>query len=320
MPGYFFGEVAGYPVGAEFADRKEAMLAGLHDNWVPGISGRPNIGADCIAVNRGYVDDEDHGDWLLYTGAGGNDPSTKRQISDQDIQHRHNAALVYSEENGLPVRVLRGPRGEKPFAPKIGYRYDGLYKVIRHWSETGRDGFRIWRFHLVRLAPDEARPWTPDDQTPAAVPAWRTPRFDFADTEIAYEPPNGAPAGNAEPERATGIVQRIVRSSKVSQHVKELYNHTCQICGIKLDLPVGSYSEGAHIRGLGAPHDGPDTVGNVLCLCPNHHVLFDKGGIFLSDELVVYDHTGNSRGRLEVHASHAINIECVRHHRTHHGY
>jgi hypothetical protein len=36
--------------------------------------------------------------------------------------------------------------------------------------------------------------------------------------------------------------------------------------------------EAAHIRPLGAPHNGPDTLDNTLCLCPNHHVLFDHGG------------------------------------------
>jgi hypothetical protein len=36
--------------------------------------------------------------------------------------------------------------------------------------------------------------------------------------------------------------------------------------------------EAAHIRPLGAPHNGPDTWDNTLCLCPNHHVPFDHSG------------------------------------------
>ena len=36
--------------------------------------------------------------------------------------------------------------------------------------------------------------------------------------------------------------------------------------------------EAAHIRPLGAPHNGPDTLDNTLCLCPNHHVPFDHSG------------------------------------------
>lgn len=327
---YFFGELEGEPVGSTYAGRKEAMRLGLHDNWVPGISGQPDQGADCIALNRGYIDDEDHGDWILYTGAGGNDPGTKRQVADQSINHRHNAALVYSEENGLPVRVLRGPKGEMPYAPAIGYRYDGLYKVLRHWPETGGDGFRIWRFHLVRLTPNEARAWTPDGQAPADGPVGASrpdTTFPIVNWEGNANPPRQArpapieePEGNAEPVRATGIVQRLVRSTKVTQWVKEIHGHRCQVCSVELDLPVGRYSEGAHIRGVGSPHDGPDTADNMLCLCPNHHVLFDKGGIYIDDDLAVRNHTGESIFRLATKPKHVLSLEHIRYHRSHHGF
>ena len=46
-----------------------------------------------------------------------------------------------------------------------------------------------------------------------------------------------------------------------------------------MDTPAGLYAEGAHIKPLGKPHNGPDEVENILCLCPNHHVLFDRGAI-----------------------------------------
>lgn len=318
---YFFGELPGHPVGSTYSGRKEAMHAGLHDNWVPGISGTPTQGADCIALNRGYVDDEDHGDWILYTGAGGNDPASKRQIADQSISHHHNAALVYSEENGLPVRVLRGPKGEKPYAPTSGYRYDGLYQVTRHWAETGRDGYRIWRFHLVRLTPEEARPWTPEGQSPADAPLAEVDlRLDLARGDVALELTDaGVPSGNLEPGRATGTVQRIVRSNKVAQYVKELHGHRCQICGIVLAVPVGKYSEGAHIRALGSPHHGPDVIENLLCLCPNDHVLFDQGGLYLDDDLTIRTHAGENLGQLVTKPGHDIDREHARYHREHHG-
>jgi putative restriction endonuclease len=41
------------------------------------------------------------------------------------------------------------------------------------------------------------------------------------------------------------------------------------------------------VRGLGRPHNGPDTPDNVLCLCPNHHVLFDAYSIFIDDDFIV---------------------------------
>jgi putative restriction endonuclease len=56
-----------------------------------------------------------------------------------------------------------------------------------------------------------------------------------------------------------------------------MHDHRCQACGIRLDCAGGPYAEAAHIRPLGRPHDGPDDLANLLCLCPNHHVLFDNG-------------------------------------------
>ncbi|WP_215813273.1 YDG/SRA domain-containing protein [Pimelobacter sp. 30-1] len=319
---YYFGELEGHPVGSTYASRAEAMAAGIHRFAMQGISGSAGIAANCIALSKGYVDDEDHGDWILYTGAGGKDPKTDRQIADQEITQYHNASLVYSEEGGLPVRVLRGHKGEKPYAPKVGFRYDGLYQVTRHWAEQGRDGFRIWRFHLVRLTPDEARPWTPAGQRPATGPVGDADfRADVAPpTSVTYEPSAEAPAGNPAPHRATGIVQRIVRSSRVAKYIKELHGHRCQVCGLNLDLPVAPYSEGAHIRALGMPHNGPDTHDNVLCLCPNHHVLLDKGGIYLDDHLIVRDHAGNELGPLTVVNGHDVSLTHVRYHREHHGF
>lgn len=39
------------------------------------------------------------------------------------------------------------------------YRYDGLYKVVKYYPETGISGFTVWRFVLRRDDPIPA-PWT----------------------------------------------------------------------------------------------------------------------------------------------------------------
>jgi predicted restriction endonuclease len=55
-----------------------------------------------------------------------------------------------------------------------------------------------------------------------------------------------------------------------------LHEYRCQICGKRIALPDGGfYAEAHHIRPLGSPHNGPDHVGNILCVCPNHHVALD---------------------------------------------
>ena len=71
--------------------------------------------------------------------------------------------------------------------------------------------------------------------------------------------------------------------------------------------------EAAHIRPLGAPHNGPDTLDNTLCLCPNHHVLFDHSGITIDEDLSLV----GVEGRLAVHPRHSINDNYLRYRREH---
>lgn len=74
------------------------------------------------------------------------------------------------------------------------------------------------------------------------------------------------------------VVYRILRDTRMAMHVKMLHRHAFQICGSTIELPGGlRYAEAHHIQPLGRPHDGPDTEGNILCLCPNHHAELDFG-------------------------------------------
>ena len=303
MTDYFFGEVPGNPPGTVYASRREAAHAGVHQVLMQGISGNRHVGANSIAISGGYADDEDHGNWILYTGSGGRDSATGHQIANQELSSNDNAALVFSEENALPIRILRGTNGDPAYSPQTGYRYDGLFKVARHWMSVGAHGFKVWRFRLDALGSDESAPWRPD----------LGPIDEVVKTGVL-------PEGDEAPARREGVVQRIVRNTRISDGVKSAYQHECQICRVRLDMPVGRYAEGAHIRGLGEPHDGPDQPGNVLCLCPNHHVLLDKGGIYIDDDLVVRDFTGKAIGLLAQAPGHPIELDHIRYHRAAFGF
>jgi 5-methylcytosine-specific restriction enzyme A len=79
----------------------------------------------------------------------------------------------------------------------------------------------------------------------------------------------------------------IIRDFSLARSLKRLYENTCQLCGIKLQ--IGSslyYSEIHHIKPLGTPHNGLDKLGNMICVCPNCHVQLDLGGIELSIETI----------------------------------
>ncbi len=97
----------------------------------------------------------------------------------------------------------------------------------------------------------------------------------------------------------------------MAERVKRLHDYRCQVCGEQLDTPGGLYAEAAHIRPLGRPHDGPDVPENILCLCPNHHVLFDQFGIAIRDDLELI----GLPGKLRTHSRHRIDEAHVRYHR-----
>jgi hypothetical protein len=95
--------------------------------------------------------------------------------------------------------------------------------------------------------------------------------------------PLAADIGNPSPRRAAFQTTRILRDTGVIRFLKRLHNDTCQLCRTTLRLPDGTrYSEGHHLRPLGAPHSGPDIPGNVVVVCPNCHALCDMGAIRLS--------------------------------------
>ncbi|QNN66608.1 HNH endonuclease [Sphingomonas lutea] len=240
-----FGAIAGIPVGTHFERRADVAAAGVHRALIGGIVGRPDAGAESIVASGGYEDDEDLGDVIIYTGQGGRNPETGRQVAHQSFT-RGNAALVTSCLRGIPVRVVRG-------STNAGYTYAGLFRVDEYWMEQGRAGFQICRFRMV--AEEEAG-------------------------EDRVTPPQPA-------KRIATTVLRIVRDTKVSQQVKALNDFTCQVCGTRLMCVGGPYAEGAHIRPLGKPHNGPDVLENLLCLCANHHVLFDHGGFVIDEGYLV---------------------------------
>lgn len=58
----------GVLVGEIWADRLDCKQWGAHLQHVSGISGQSQYGAQSVALSGGYKDDEDHGEWFLYTG------------------------------------------------------------------------------------------------------------------------------------------------------------------------------------------------------------------------------------------------------------
>ena len=113
------------------------------------------------------------------------------------------------------------------------------------------------------------------------------------------------PEGQKEVKRTLVETERIIRDTKVSLWVKRVHEYHCQICGIALQVASGQfYAEAHHIKTLGKNHNGPDVIENILCVCPNHHVLLDYG-------VIAIDKT-----KLRYIDGHEINDEYVEYHNT----
>jgi putative restriction endonuclease len=118
-----------------------------------------------------------------------------------------------------------------------------------------------------------------------------------------------------QPERKDITTLRVVRDTKKSREIKELYEYRCQICGLQIEGPGGRYAEAAHIRPLGRLHNGPDAFENLMCLCPNHHAMFDLGVFTINDDLYL----NGVEGRLSILPQHRINSAHLQYHREHYG-
>ncbi|MFJ6812666.1 HNH endonuclease [Streptomyces avermitilis] len=179
-----------------------------------------------------------------------------------------------------------------------------VWRSIRDVADLANGASVLLENPLAKTS--SAVPTEADSAGICVEPSWpaESATLDFPDTPV---------------RRRAAIVQAQDRDSQVRRQVKAWYDNTCQFCRTKIEFPAQpfSYSEGAHIQALGAPHNGPDRVENMLCLCPNCHIRFDMGGRFLTDELRIIDSaTGEDLGPLKVHAQHRIRLAYVRQHRS----
>lgn len=82
---------------------------------------------------------------------------------------------------------------------------------------------------------------------------------------------DGDTVGSETPERFTGIATFYERDPKVRRRVLARAGGRCEHCGeLGFEKPGGDrYLETHHIIALA--EQGPDTLANVIALCPSHH-------------------------------------------------
>ncbi|MEU4410603.1 YDG/SRA domain-containing protein [Streptosporangium sp. NPDC023963] len=284
-----YGLVSDVEPGKIFLNRHALHEAKVHRPLQAGICGTAaRGGAESIVVSGGYEDDEDYGDTIIYTGHGGRDPNTGKQVKDQSPTDPGNAALIKSVMTGLPVRVVRGSGGNKNFSPEFGYSYDGLFAVTEYWTKNQPGHHMVMQFRLEKII----------DLDRLLTKQQMSQRQNYGRWEFV--------AGGLYSDR------------RLAAEIKNIYGHACQICGIVLEVPGGlKFASTVHIRSLELPHSGPDVKENMLCLCSNHRDLFKYGAITIEDDLKVVDQT-DGEVISDLVSKHSISLEYIRYHREHH--
>lgn len=116
---------------------------GAHGEFVAGISGEASRGAYSCFMSGGKdhpYQDRDEGDIVHYYGQDSRDPN---QIA------RGTRLMLLSEKNDIPVRFIRSSKANSKYAPELGFRYDGLYKVRSH--EIVDEAKQTHLFRLERI-------------------------------------------------------------------------------------------------------------------------------------------------------------------------
>ncbi|TXG51380.1 hypothetical protein EZV62_023904 [Acer yangbiense] len=258
----------GVLVGECWEDRMECRQWGAHLPHVSGIAGQSGYGAQSVALSGGYQDDEDHGEWFLYTGSGGRDLSgNKRTNKDQSFDQKFekmNEALRVSCKKGYPVRVVRSHKEKRSsYAPEKGVRYDGVYRIEKCWRKPGIQGFKVCRYLFVRCD-NEPAPWTSDEygDRPRPLPSVKelkdkklkditdttdrkeSPSWDFDEEDGRWKwkkpPPlsqkRRVETGNPEDwKRSRKIIRQAQNSSVRDKLLKEF---SCLICSQVMSLPI----------------------------------------------------------------------------------
>lgn len=136
------------------------------------------------------------------------------------------------------------------------------------------DAGGIRRFQVPAATSAPTTPAAPPPRAPTSTPAAPArPKPEIILAELLDE------------QGLDDAVKRTIRQAAVQKRNQRLaaklrlgYGHRCQFCRRSLQIGEGRfYSEAAHIKPIGLPHDGPDKMSNMIVLCPNHHIQFDHG-------------------------------------------
>ena len=160
---------------------------------------------------------------------------------------------------------------------------------------------------------------TPPSTPSLALPAPGTP---MTAQDLGWLTAAGSDAA-VDREISKRLTQK--RDRVLAVKLKELYKHQCMACGNALIIgldPERRHAESAHIKPLGFPYSGPDKPGNMIVLCPGHHIQFDRGILSLKSSPMGITFVSRIKSDpvhgkiIALHSEHQLDPDCVNWHAT----
>lgn len=118
----------------------------VHSPFDKDIQTGPFGVASICTSHLNTTNDIDLGTLLTFTGG-------------EYISGKMDDPLMYNYQHNIPLRLVRSYNLTNEFAPKTGYRYDGLYIVISSWIGVSSNSKKYYKFALARLNNQEPPPW-----------------------------------------------------------------------------------------------------------------------------------------------------------------
>ncbi len=252
------------------------------------------IGFSCLASRRG-------GEWI--------------------ISRQHNERYpLWTEEHGFPRDVDSYDPNDPPviLIIRISNEYHARFYMLSKLDEIAPDlqeiiansaknsGIQTYRSEWGVLLRESIPP--PQEEARIIQPSIPASGGATAAQTLVPTPPS-------RPATTSSTVTRYIRDSKNGRELKKLYDYKCIFCEIGVQRPHDTpYVEACHIKPLN--EGGPDEKGNLLILCPNHHVEFDYGTVTInpSDMKLQHIDTANSLHDFEIQLMHDVNSVFLQFH------
>ena len=106
-------------------------------------------------------------------------------------------------------------------------------------------------------------------------------------------------------EKAHLVVRSYTTAKAIRKQLLDFYGEKCQVCGEGGARVV----QVCHIRSI--RDGGSSDISNLLCLCHNHHALFDQGQFSIAENMTLL----GIEGTFERHPDHVIDQESLAYHR-----